>query len=159
MEVLEASTASQLAEAKALIVAYAAEVGVDLGFQGYEEELARFPGEFSPPSGAVLLALEGTDPVGVVALRRFHGPVAEMKRLYVRPRARSHGIGRALGKAVVEKAAALGYERIRLDTLPTMAAAIELYASLGFKEIPAYRFNPFAGARYMELALWPRHRS
>lgn len=155
MEILEATTPSQLAQAKALIEAYVAEIGVDLRFQGYEEEIARFPGEFSPPSGAVLLATEGSAAMGVVTLRRFADAVAEMKRLYVRPEARGRGLGRTLAKAVVAKAAVLGYRRIRLDTLPTMVAAIRTYRSLGFTEIPAYRYNPVVGARYLELELDP----
>lgn len=159
MEIQEATTPTQFARAKALIEEYVAEIGVDLTFQGYEEELARFPGEFSPPYGAVLLATERAEPIGVVTLRRFSDTVAEMKRLYVRPEGRRRGLGTALGRAIVEKATALGYDRIRLDTLPTMTAAIRMYESLGFKEIPPYRYNPFAGARYMELVLRPRQPS
>jgi len=144
---------SRLAMARSLIEEYAASLPIDLGFQDFQEELARFPGEYSPPSGAVLLAYVGKEPAGVVAVRR-HGPSeCEMKRLYVVPRFRGRGVGRALSKAAIQKAVALGYAKMRLDTLPSMDAAIALYRALGFREISAYRYNPVAGAKFMELTL------
>jgi ribosomal protein S18 acetylase RimI-like enzyme len=42
---------------------------------------------------------------------------------------------------------------MRLDTVPAMTAAITLYTSLGFVDIPAYRENPIEGARYLALRL------
>jgi len=150
---VEASTDGELAAARSMIEEYAASLPIDLGFQDFHEEILRFPGEYAPPSGAVLLAFLGKDPTGVVALRR-HGPSAcEMKRLYVRPVFRGKGVGRALAQKIIQRAAALGYATMRLDTLPTMDAAIGLYEGLGFREIPAYRYNPVAGARFMELVL------
>jgi ribosomal protein S18 acetylase RimI-like enzyme len=156
MRIVEAVTGSQLAIARSLIEEYAAALPIDLSFQDFQEELARFPGEYSPPSGAVLLAYVGKEPAGVVALRR-HGPSGcEMKRLYVLPRFRGRGVGRALSKKVIRKAADLGYATMRLDTLASMDAAIALYRAFGFHEIPAYRYNPVAGAKFMELVLSPR---
>jgi len=153
MRVVEARTESETATARSLIEEYASSLEVDLGFQGYREEIAEFPRGYAPPDGTVLLAYEGTEPAGVVALRRHGSAVCEMKRLYVRPKFRGRGIGRALSEELVRRAASLGYSTMRLDTLPTMDAAIALYRALGFREIPAYRFNPVAGARYMELDL------
>jgi ribosomal protein S18 acetylase RimI-like enzyme len=125
------------------------------GFQDFQEEVAQFPGEYSSPSGAVLLAYEGKEPSGVVTVRRHGRSGCEMKRLYVLPKFRGRGVGRALSKAVIQKAVALGYAKMRLDTLPSMEAAIALYRALGFREIPAYRYNPVAGAKFMELVLSP----
>ena len=153
MRVVEATTDADFSSAKSLIEEYAASLEVDLDFQGFREEIARFPGDYAPPSGTVLLAYDGGEPVGVVALRRQDDSVCEMKRLYVRPKFRGRGIGRALSERVVRRAVQLGFSTMRLDTLPTMDAALGLYRALGFREIPAYRFNPVGGAHFMELDL------
>jgi len=133
---------------------YADSLGVDLSFQGFEDELARMPGEYAPPRGALLLAGEGGEAAGCVAIRPLEPTdVCELKRLYVRPARRTGGLGRALTLAAIDEARRLGYARMRLDTLPSMDTARRLYAGLGFREIEAYRFNPIAGTRFLELEL------
>jgi putative acetyltransferase len=138
---------------RALFEEYAAALGVDLGFQDFDRELDELPGEYAPPGGRLLLALDGEEPAGCVGLRPFEPGVCEMKRLYVRPAHRSTGLGRSLAEAIVQAGRDAGYERMRLDTLPTMEAARVLYRSLGFVEIEAYRPNPIHGTTYFELAL------
>ena len=155
MRVAVATNDGELAAARALIEEYATSLDIDLGFQGFGDEITHFPHGYSPPDGTVLVAWEGDEPTGVVALRRYEGSVCEMKRLYVRPQHRGKGLGRMLSEEVIAAARRLGYTKMRLDTLPTMDAAIGLYRQLGFRDIPAYRFNPVAGAHYMELELTP----
>lgn len=144
---------------------YAESLSFNLCFQSFEEELAALPGEYAPWSGMLLLGLVNDGPAGCVALRKL-GPnssseddeimaeldVCEMKRLYVRPQFRGIGVGRELVDAILKCAAAIGYRRMRLDTVPTeMATAVEMYGRLGFVEIAPYRENPVSGAKYLEL--------
>jgi ribosomal protein S18 acetylase RimI-like enzyme len=137
---------------RALFEEYAAALGVDLAFQDFDRELAELPGDYAPPGGRLLIALE-PEPAGCVALRLYEPGVCEMKRLYVRPAYRGTGLGRRLAEAIVEAGREAGYERMRLDTMPAMEAARALYRSLRFVEIEAYRFNPVHGTTYFELRL------
>ena len=156
MRIVPAATPEEFASARGLIEEYAASLEIDLGFQGYRDEIAQFPHGYTEPDGALLVAYEGEEPAGVVALRRFDASVCEMKRLYVRPEYRGRGVGRRLSEEVVRVAARLGYATMRLDTLSTMDAAIGLYRAIGFRDIPPYRFNPVPEAHYMELDLTGR---
>jgi ribosomal protein S18 acetylase RimI-like enzyme len=136
-----------LAQVRRLFRAYAGWLAVDLCFQDFEREVAQLPGCYAPPSGRLLVARAAGDVVGCVGVRPLEPGVCEMKRLWVEPGFAGHGIGRALG---------IGYERMRLDTIPErMPAAQRLYASLGFREIPPYYHNPLAGVVMLELALDP----
>jgi len=142
-----------LAEARALFREYADSLGVDLEFQGFEAELAGLPGDYAPPRGRLLIARDGDRVLGCAALRPLGPDVCEAKRLYVRPEARGTGLGRRLTDALVLEARAIGYARLRLDTLPGMTQAIALYRSLGFRPITAYRYNPVEGTLFLEKDL------
>ena len=152
MQIVDGHVDEHVPAVRGLFEEYAASLGVDLGFQDFERELAELPGEYVPPGGRLLLALD-PEPAGCVALRPFEPGVCEMKRLYVRPAQRGSGLGRLLAEAIVEAGRDAGYERMRLDTLPSMAAARGLYRALGFVEIEAYRHNPIHGTTYFERAL------
>jgi GNAT superfamily N-acetyltransferase len=108
---------------------------------------------YGPPRGFFLLAWHKEEVAGGVGLRRLESEVCEMKRLFVYDKFKNKGVGRSLCMALIRKATDLGYEKMRLDTLGRMKAAIRLYESLGFKEIKPYRFNPHPSTRYMELLL------
>jgi putative acetyltransferase len=142
--VIRAATGADVDAVRTLLREYADGLGVDLSFQDFAAELA-------DPLGFYELVLVATG--GCVALRRVDGEACEMKRLYVRPAARGTGLGRALAGAVIAHARARGYERMLLDTLPSMAEARSLYASLGFRETDAYRYNPVEGTSFLELLL------
>jgi putative acetyltransferase len=144
MTVIHVAASEDAERVRELLRAYAAELDVDLAFQDFETELA-------DPLGFYELVLLAAD--GCVALRRLDEKACEMKRLYVAPAARGTGLGHALAETLIAHARARGYDRMRLDTLPTMSAARKLYAALGFEEIEAYRYNPVPGTTYFELDL------
>jgi ribosomal protein S18 acetylase RimI-like enzyme len=153
LEIVPVRLDADLAEVRALFREYADSLGVDLSFQDFEREYAELPGEYAPPRGELLLAHWEGATAGCVALRPLEGDLCEMKRLYLRDEFRGRGVGRALADAIVAAARARRYTRMRLDSLPGMAAAITLYRAMGFREIEPYRQNPIAGSTFMELDL------
>lgn len=153
MEVIDATSAEDVERARTLFREYERSLGIDLCFQGFEQELAGLPGAYAPPAGRLLLAVEDGTLAGCVALRPLGAGACEMKRLYVRPGFRRRRAGRLLATAVIREARAIGYARVRLDTLPSMQEAIGLYRALGFVEIAPYTANPVPGALFMELDL------
>ena len=152
---VEGSAPQHYEMAGALIREYAAQLAVDLCFQDFASELQQLPVMYGEPSGCLFLVMQGDRPVGCGALRKLSEGVCEMKRLYIRSEARGANLGRRVAQRLVERAAALGYEAMRLDTLADMAPAQNLYRSLGFREIAAYYSNPMSNSVYMELSLRP----
>jgi Acetyltransferases len=157
IKILQAESEAQIAEARILFREYEAALGLDLCFQGFEEELRGLPGKYALPSGRLFLAYVDNDLAGCVALRKLDDGISEMKRLFVRGNFRRLGLGRKLIDKLIEEARAVGYKKIRLDTLPAkMQKAVELYRSRGFCEIPPYYENPHDGVLFMELILLPQ---
>jgi putative acetyltransferase len=136
-----------------LFVEYHKELGIDLCFQSFDEELASLPGKYAPPSGLLLLVVEDGRPVGCGALRDLGEGICELKRIYVRPEARRRGLARMISEKLIEFGRAAGYKVARLDTLMRLKGAVPLYEQLGFTEIPAYNFNPEPDIVYMERLL------
>ena len=132
---------------------YARNLGIDLAFQGFENELAELPGKYQPPAGRLLLAWNGARAVGAIALRPLDGNTCEMKRLYVRPDARGEQLGCRLVERICREARDAGYARICLDTLPMMVSAQSLYESLGFIPTEPYVFSPIPGTKFLALDL------
>ncbi len=155
LTIAQAETPEQIAQARALMVEYAGTLGFELCFQNFEEEMRTLPGKYAAPGGRLLLAMCDGKPAGVVALRPLDEPaVCEMKRLYVRPDFRGKSLGRALAEELIVTARAIGYQRMRLDTVPgKMDRAIAMYREMGFREIEAYYPSPVRHTLFMELAL------
>ena len=154
---VDASQADAVEAVRTLFGEYAASLAVDLGFQHFEAEVAALPGEYAGPLGALLLARVDGQPAGCGALRPLpdadYPNACEMKRLYVRPAFRRFGLGRQLAQQLLDLGTQAGYSHMLLDTLDDMEAAREMYAALGFEEIPPYYFNPIPGAHYLKVEL------
>jgi ribosomal protein S18 acetylase RimI-like enzyme len=154
MLILQAETESQIAETRTLFREYETWLGLDLCFQGFEEELRGLPGKYAPPDGRLLLAYSGGKLAGCVAMRKLGSGICEMKRLFVRDAFRGRRIGNELIGKIIEEARAAHYRQMRLDTYPEkMGKAADLYRSYGFREIAAYYDNPHEGVLFMELDL------
>ncbi len=153
LKIFPAETNEDIELARDLFEEYADSLGIDLGFQNFEEELANLPGCYARPDGCILLARYNEEIAGCVALRKLSDGICEGKRLYVRQRFRGLKIGRKLVEAIVAEARKIGYTRMRGDTLASMTAAQALYASIGFKQIKPYYYNPIEGTVFMEIEL------
>ncbi len=140
-----ARTKTELISLAALLRAYAGALNIDLGPQGFEQELAALPGPYAPPGGELLLAKRGDHVLGCIGLKPLAPGVAEIKRLFVREQARGLGVGKALIEAMTRTARELGYAEIKLDTLPQMQGAIALYQAAGFEPIAPYGSHAYPG--------------
>jgi ribosomal protein S18 acetylase RimI-like enzyme len=154
MRIFQAETAEDIEQARILFREYESWLDVDLCFQGFEAELAALPGKYAMPEGRLLLAKDVEKTAGCIALRKIDAETCEMKRLFVRQEFRGSGLGKKLAETLIEEARAIGYRKMRLDTLSDkMPAAVQLYRALGFREIPPYYDSPIKSTVYLELEL------
>ncbi|MBC7689743.1 MAG: GNAT family N-acetyltransferase [Aquabacterium sp.] len=153
IEIRQATSATEFAAAKTLILQYVQWLGMDLSFQNFDQEMETMPQTYGHPDGALFIALKADKPVGVAGIKRFNATECEVKRMFIQPESRGFDIGKLLLTECIAIAKKLNYQTIKLDTADFMKAAIKLYTSNGFTEIPAYRHNPHDQARYFELHL------
>jgi GNAT superfamily N-acetyltransferase len=151
LKIYPVETGEDIENARTLFVEYRDFLGFDLGFEGFEQELANLPGEYGPPDGHILLASCGQELIGCTAIKKLDDGVCEMRRLFIRPGFQGRGMGRALAEAGIEHARKLGYHFMRLDTV--MDIAKKLYLSMGFKEIAPYAYFSAKDMVFMELKL------
>lgn len=153
-KILHAETETEIAAAEEIFREYESRLGLDLCFQGFEDELKGLPGKYAAPTGRLYLATDDDEIAGCIALRKLENGVCEMKRLFVRERFRGRQIGKLLIERLIADAREIGYDRMRLDTFPPkMGKAIQLYEAYGFREIAPYYENPNEGVLFMELTL------
>ena len=169
---VEVTSGPLLDVTRELLVEYRREVGADLCFASFDEEMRSLPGQYARPRGLLFLLFSSLQQAtqrerprtasglgaseraaGCVALRSLDDETGEMKRLFVRRDFRGLGLGRALVDAVIRGSRALGHRRLLLDTLPGMVEAQAMYEGLGFRDIPAYMPDPVPGARFLALDL------
>jgi len=155
-EILEVSRAGPLADAvRDLFVEYGESLGPDTCLAGFDQELATLPGDYAPPRGCLLLAQAGGKAAGCVGMRPLDDLSCEMKRLFVRPQYRGHGLARKLAETAIARARTAGCRRMYLDSLPTMLEARALYAGLGFTACAPYYDNSRLGSDCFALDLLP----
>lgn len=126
---------------------------VNLDYQRNDAEFASLPGKYAAPKGRVLLADRNGEIEGCIAFREVSAEICEMKRLYVRPRARGINLGRDLVTRLIDEARISGYREMRLDVMEKFLAARKLYESFGFVAAEPISFNPVPGASFLGLHL------
>ena len=132
---------------------YVSELGVDLSFQDYQQELLSLPTDYTCPNGRLYIAYYNYKPAGCIALRPFDNECCEIKRLFVRPEFRGKRIGLALIETIISDTTEMKYKSVVLDTLASQSASISLYKKLSFRFIQPYRYNPLPNAIFFRLEL------
>lgn len=142
-----------LPEVRELIKEYSNRLGRDLSFQNMDDELKDPAHKYTAPEGELLVALDGDEVLGMVAYHRHSDVRCEMKRLYVRPKARGMHLGSVLVKEIIEHARKAGYREMVLDTIEPLKTAVSLYKKNGFEKCEAYYNNPMKDVIYMRRDL------
>lgn len=150
---LFAHTSEEFDAAKELFVEYKNSVNYSVCFPGFEKELAEIQTRYSAPNGYLLLVKMGDKWIGCGVLKKMRGNWGEIKRMYVKPDCRGTGVGRIILEILISKAIELGFDTLKLDTLQRMHQARKLYKSVGFIEVPPFRYNACPDMVYMEFKL------
>ncbi len=135
---------------------FVASPSVSLAHQNNQLEFDDIPGKYAAPDGCILLADgdAGDDGIeGCVSLKKVDAGICEMKRLYVRPRARGTRLGHDLIERLIGEARDLGYSEMRLDVLEEFVQAKKLYVAFGFVPAEPISFNPLPGTEFLGLRL------
>jgi len=153
IEIRSVEDPASIEAARLLVRDHIAAASANHDVEAAERVIAALPEPYVAPRGILWVAWEGEDALGCVGLHELAPDTAELKRMYVRPQSRGRGVARRLIEHAIAVATARGYSRLRLGTLPSMDAAQRLYASLGFRRIPAYRPVEFGETWFYERPL------
>jgi putative acetyltransferase len=153
MQIVTPQTVEELVTVRELFEEYWNSFGFTPCFQNFATEVAGLPGAYANPQGRLGLARLDGEAAGCGAFRRVDDRRCEAKRLYVRPRFRGRGVGRALLDWVIAEAREAGYREIVADTMPVTADALAMYERKGFERTPPYAAEPTPGAIYLRFKL------
>ncbi|MCI4326480.1 MAG: GNAT family N-acetyltransferase [Thermoplasmata archaeon] len=153
LSVSRANSLRSVARIRRLFREYERSIGIDLDYQGFEDELRTLPGKYAAPGGVLLLGRVRGVVAGCAAVRPGPDRSAELKRVFVRPRFRHGGVGRIPVDRAIAFATEARYRAMVLDTLPEMEAAYRLYVRIGFREVDPYGPVSRPGTRYLRLDL------
>ncbi len=131
-------------EVRALYADFIAEADGPLGIDLSAETAAGPPGDLEPPAGTLLLVRVDGEAAGLGGVRHLETSAAEVKSMYVTPAFRGRGISRRLLAELEGIAAERGCATVRLDSSRYLTAALALYRSAGYREVPDYNGNPKA---------------
>lgn len=152
-KIVTAASHQEFEDAQTLFQEYANEINFDAGFKNFQAELDSLITLYNFPDGCLLLGYMGDKAVGCIAVLKMQSGIAELRRFYVKPDFRRFKMGAKLLEAAISNARNLHFEHFRLEVIPSLTKAKELYRSFGFYPIEAYRQPSLAGTVYMEKNL------
>jgi len=144
---------NEIEKVKELFIEYMSALDTDLAYQDFGSELDNLPDKYILPLGRLYIAIYNGELAGCIALRPHEKNSCEMKRLYVRPKFRRLRIGYALVEKIINDIIHMQYDKMLLDSLPSMGSAIELYKKLGFYEVEPYCHSPIEGTVFLQKDL------
>jgi ribosomal protein S18 acetylase RimI-like enzyme len=153
IKLVVANSPQEFDDGRLLFQEFANALDYKAGFQDFKAELKALPERYAPLDGALVLAYYNNIAVGCVAVRKMAPGVAELKRFYVQPAFRKFKIGAKLLEQANNQAKHLQFQAIRLEVIPSLTKAKELYRSFGFLEIAPYQKVSLEGTAYMEKKL------